>query len=179
MNDWEVIVSFIAAISGLFAAGVGIWKHYQSRNTELAQKKLYAVYFPVFRRLEKHMYKMVDSHNFNKDIAKAYGIVMENKVLVSPRMCALFTVYMEETNKNKKVEVYKKLCTEIIDRYSDARHQVGLGYLTPFYKRKMKLFKTPLHMIGGYLVVTVKILALTYYLVLFLLVMLIIMQKLL
>lgn len=141
----ENISLIISIISVIISAFTSVFVYHKNKRKDIAYKRIFNVYEPVFNILEKYFFKYNTTYNFNTAITEVHNIINQNRVLAGydlyDKFISLCSVLKDEQKTfTYKSNTYNGFCSFFMNKYNKLCKDAAVPHITLKYRLSQKVY---------------------------------------
>jgi hypothetical protein len=139
INNLVTIATCI--ISGFFGYKVSKFSLKSPLKTKTLEKQLYYVYLPLFKKMEKNLYKSISPETALEYIDFFNDLKLKHYELIDGNLINVFQIFQKTTNKNSVSYIaYESVCQKIDKLFDSTRRSLFLPTRSLSYKINNRQF---------------------------------------
>lgn len=139
INNLVTIATCI--ISGFFGYRVSKFSLKSPLKTKTLEKQLYYVYLPLFKKMEKNLYKSISPETALEYIDFFNNLKLKHYELIDGNLINVFQIFQKTTNKNSVSYIaYESVCQKIDKLFDSTRRSLFLPTRSLSYKINNRQF---------------------------------------
>lgn len=139
INNLVTIATCI--ISGFFGYKVSKFSLKSHLKTKTLEKQLYYVYLPLFKKMEKNLYKSISPETALEYIDFFNDLKLKHYELIDGNLINVFQIFQKTTNKNSVSYIaYESVCQKIDKLFDSTRRSLFLPTRSLSYKINNRQF---------------------------------------
>ena len=139
INNLVTIATCI--ISGFFGYKVSKFSLKSPLKTKTLEKQLYYVYLPLFKKMEKNLYKLISPETALEYIDFFNDLKLKHYELIDGNLINVFQIFQKTTNKNSVSYIsYESVCQKIDKLFDSTRRSLFLPTRSLSYKINNRQF---------------------------------------
>lgn len=139
INNLVTIATCI--ISGFFGYRVSKFSLKSPLKTKTLEKQSYYVYLPLFKKMEKNLYKSISPETALEYIDFFNNLKLKHYELIDGNLINVFQIFQKTTNKNSVSYIaYESVCQKIDKLFDSTRRSLFLPTRSLSYKINNRQF---------------------------------------